>query len=311
MLADEVRAAIVVATYKQPGLLIEALDTALGQQTDFGYVIVVVNDGCPMPEPHTVCLEFALRFPEKIRYLRQGNKGLSGARNAGIEFCLNTFANLEAVYFLDSDDRLYPNLLQRLFDALSASEADVGWVYTDMEMFGIAKAHDLSGRYTPSEHRIRNICPATSLVRRRMLDVGVRFDETMRFGAEDWDFWLQGIALGFRGSHVPWAGYRYRVRVESMVRGTTRNRDKVREHLFNKHAALFSAKALAHSEAIDLPRYALVDAGSDAVSYCIHPAAQRGALTLADFMDRLCRVGHRPDPGLVPPFVTMIAPGVR
>jgi glycosyltransferase involved in cell wall biosynthesis len=130
MPAEEVRAAIVVATYKQPGLLIEALDTALGQQTDFGYVIVVVNDGCPMPETHTVCQEFALRFPGKVRYLRQSNKGLSGARNAAIEFCLNTFADLEAVFFLDSDDRVYPHLLQRLFDALSASEADVGWCPT-------------------------------------------------------------------------------------------------------------------------------------------------------------------------------------
>ncbi len=51
----------------------------------------------------------------------------------------------------------------------------------------------------------------------------MRFDETMREGFEDWDFWLQAIAAGFVGRHLPRAGFQYRKRMESMLAESERN----------------------------------------------------------------------------------------
>ena len=100
---EAVRVAIIVPVYQQPGLLLEALDTALAQETDFAYVIVVVNDGCPFDETDQVCHEFAAGNLERMYYLRKRNGGLSAARNSGIDFALAAFPALEGIYILDAE----------------------------------------------------------------------------------------------------------------------------------------------------------------------------------------------------------------
>ena len=100
---EAVRVAIIVPVYQQPGLLVEALDTALAQETDFAYVIVVVNDGCPFDETDQVCHEFAAGNLERMYYLRKRNGGLSAARNSGIDFALAAFPALEGIYILDAE----------------------------------------------------------------------------------------------------------------------------------------------------------------------------------------------------------------
>ena len=204
--------AIVVPAYRQPGLLVEALDSALNQRTDFAYAIVVVNHGCPFEETDHVCRDFAAVNPDKIYYLCTRNSGLSAARNTGIEFALAAFPVLDSIYLLDADNRMQPRLLQSLFDALQRSGPKIGWAYPDVDKFGFSEFCDTSGSYSALENLFRNFCEAGSMVSRRMLDAGVRFDENMRNGSEDWEFWLQGLELGFRGVHVPAGGFRYRCR---------------------------------------------------------------------------------------------------
>src|SRR3954447_16373602 len=130
------RGAVIVPTHKHPGLLAEARDPALRQRCDFGYSIVVVEDGCPFPETARVCRDFAAAHPGRIHHLRKRNNGLSAARNTGIDFALAACPGLEAVYFLDSDNRIQPLLLQRLFDALHRSGPEIGWAYPDIDKFG-------------------------------------------------------------------------------------------------------------------------------------------------------------------------------
>ena len=103
--AEAIRVAIILPTHRHSGLLPEALDTALSQQTDFPYAVVIVNDGCPFPETDRVCREFAAAHSGRIYYLHTRNNGLSAARNTGIDFALAAFPALDAVYFLDSDNR--------------------------------------------------------------------------------------------------------------------------------------------------------------------------------------------------------------
>ena len=217
MTGTDVRAAILIPAYGQPWLTAEALQTALAQVTDFAYAIVVINDGCPHPETGEVCQTFAATYPGRIFHLHKRNGGLSAARNSGIEFALAAFPDLEAVYFLDCDNRIGPHLLQRLLTALRNSDANVGWAYSDVDKFGFAEFADTSGPYSPLEHLFRNFCEAGSMVSRRMLDASIRFDTEMRQGVEDWEFWLHGLERGFRGVHVADAGFAYRRRGESML----------------------------------------------------------------------------------------------
>jgi len=312
--AGPVRVAVVVPTFRQPGLLAEAIDSALSQWTSFAVAIVLVNDGCPFDETDRVCREFAACHPGRIFYLNRSNGGLSAARNTGIDFALAAFPELEAIYFLDSDNRLHPHLLQRLYDALD-TDAGIGWAYTDIDKFGFDEFCDLSGGYSPLEHLIRNVSDAGSMVSRRMIDAGARFDEAMRHGYEDWEFWLQGVELGFSGVHVPAAGFLYRQRGESMLREAAGRHEQILDYVRAKHPRLFGVRRLARLEAELSPRYGLVSAEPGQIRLLTDPGEPGGILPLDEFAQRLIRAGDRPGygrcPGLVltmpPPLVDLLA----
>ncbi|ALJ38430.1 glycosyltransferase family 2 protein [Azospirillum brasilense] len=307
---EDVRAAIVVPTYKHSGLLVEALSTALAQDTDFAYAVVVVNDGCPFAETGQVCREFAAAHPGRVYYLHKRNAGLSAARNSGIAFALNAFPALEAIYFLDSDNRIHPHLLQRMLDALRSAGVEVGWVYPDVDKFGFFEFCDMSGAYSPLEHLFRNVSEAGSMASRRLLDSGARFDEAMRQGSEDWEFWLQGLERGFHGVHVPGTGFGYRRRGESMLTESERDYRPILTHIQKRHPALFTVRAVLRAEVAVGRRYAVYMPDRASVRCVTDPALGEEEVPLATFVRRALRAPERPGYGECPGLLVVMDSGL-
>jgi glycosyltransferase involved in cell wall biosynthesis len=303
---SEVRVAIVVPAYGQPGLLVEALDTALAQKTNFVYAIIVINDGCGFEETDHVCRDFAAANLGKLYYLRKRNGGLSAARNTGINFALAAFPALESIYFLDADNRIEPGLLQSLCDALRCCGPEIGWAYPDVDKFGFSEFCDTSGSYSPLEHLFRNFCEAGSVVSRRMLDAGARFDENMRHGSEDWEFWLQGLEFGFRGVHVPAAGFRYRRRGESTLIKSERNYQPILEEIRTRHPRLFDIRAMMRLEAAVGRRYALYFPDREIVRCSTDVDDAADEISAEAFVKRLLRSSQRPDYGRCPSCLIVI-----
>ena len=54
--------AVVIPSFKQPSLTIEAIESALRQSAFFDFRVVVVNDGCPYEETDRVCAGYARYF---------------------------------------------------------------------------------------------------------------------------------------------------------------------------------------------------------------------------------------------------------
>jgi glycosyltransferase involved in cell wall biosynthesis len=84
--------------------------------------VIVVDDGSP---DHT--LAEARAFEPRIRVLTGPNRGANAARNRGIGLATGAF-----LQFLDADDLLHPEKLERQVAALSAGDADL--VYADYEV---------------------------------------------------------------------------------------------------------------------------------------------------------------------------------
>ncbi|HEV7998216.1 MAG TPA: glycosyltransferase [Stellaceae bacterium] len=302
--------AIVIPVYKHSVLLGEAVISALNQQTDFEFVIVIVNDGCPMAETHQACLDFVAGAPERVHYIRRCNGGLSAARNTGIEHVLAAWESVQAIYFLDADNRLLPGALQRGFDGLLATP-EAGWLYPDIDMFGQEWNSDYSGEYSVLRHLEENICEAGSLVRRAVFERGVRFDESMRLGFEDWDFWLAAIGLGFRGRHIDHFGFRYRKRPESMLSDSERDRPEITAYLSRKHRQLYRYDGLMTLEHREAPRYAVCHAGAAAVYLTSDPALDGERLSPVEFFERYYRARRAPTRYARPPFVLVIDPAFK
>ena len=178
--------AVVIWAYRQAGLLPEAIAAALGQQGAPPLAVVVVDDGCPSPSTAAVAAQFAAAHPGRVYLLRQRNRGLSGARNTGIDFALAAFPACRGVFFLDADNRLHPPFLARTFAALAAAPPMTGWFYADIDKFGDHEECANGGEFSLLQLLVQNSCEAGSLVRREVFEAGLRFDtEMMRLGFED------------------------------------------------------------------------------------------------------------------------------
>ncbi|REG26867.1 glycosyltransferase involved in cell wall biosynthesis, partial [Paracoccus versutus] len=299
------RLAVVVPIFRHSVLLAEAIESVLAQRADFPIQLVLVNDGCPHRETDLVCREYALSYPDRITYLRKPNGGLSDARNHGIRHALATWASVEAIYMLDADNRLRPDAMANAMAAL-AQHPDAGWIYPNIDMFGLSWAGDYGGDYSLLIHTVMNICEAGSLIRREVFDAGVYFDTSFKSGFEDWDFFLTAAEAGFRGRNIDNFGFLYRKRAESMLADSERDSEAIRSEMRKKHKHLFSPRGLLELEQKEAPRYAFFLADRHEVLLTVDPDAPDGRiLTVAEFEQQWWRTQTDNSQHHMPPILVM------
>lgn len=293
--------AVIVPCHGQPHFLNESVASVLAQAPGGPEIgLVVVDDGCPSPETGELGRAFALGDP-RIRYLRTRNRGLSGARNLGIDHAFGLWPGLEALYLLDADNRLTANTLATGHAALRA-DPSLSFVHPQLNKFGITWSGHVDVPTSPIHVLAQgSFIEASSLVHRRVFDAGIRYDETMRDGYEDWEFWLQVAAAGFRGRCLPEMGLDYRYRPESMVRGSARQRPILLDALRRRHRALYRAQSLLALEQEHHPRYGLVT--GDAIETLTDPTGPTIRIPREELTERLWRLLAEPERGLLPPYL--------
>lgn len=277
---------VILPAFRQPNLLTEAILDVIRQKTSFELKFFVVDDACDFDETQRISQSLGLIDPRILICSRRSNGGLSANRNTGIAYALATCPDLEAITFLDADDRLDQGTLQWFYDRLrSAPEPapgkKVGWVYTDPYQFGgIFSYLQKPDEYSPLWHLLANSNSATSLVSIEMLRAGCRFDEGMRRGSEDWDFWLQGIRNDFYGLFVRPPTFRYRRRPESMTSDAKLYNLGIRAYVAERNADLYSESYIQKVAAHDALRYAWFDAadpGNPKLLYFLNKTGRWGS----------------------------------
>jgi glycosyltransferase involved in cell wall biosynthesis len=210
-----VRASLIIPTFNHARFLGAAIDSALAQT--LGAVdVIVVDDGSTDDTPAVLA-----RYAGRVRVLRQPNRGLSSARNAGLAAARGTY-----VAFLDADDVMAPTKLAAQLEVLERSPA-IGWTYCDVLMETVATgataraserfgygARALDGWLFP-ELIHGNFIPAIApLVRRTALEAAGGFDERLT-ALEDWDMWLR-LSLIAAARYTPAVLVTYRIRPGGM-----------------------------------------------------------------------------------------------
>lgn len=108
---------VIVPIYRVEEYLDECVASVVNQ-TYRNLEIILVDDGSPDHCPQ-MCDEWAVR-DSRIKVIHKVNGGLSDARNAGIEI-----ATGEYIAFVDSDDFITPDMLEKLHAALVKADADI------------------------------------------------------------------------------------------------------------------------------------------------------------------------------------------
>ena len=202
--AESPSVSVIIPAYNAAQYIGETLESVCAQ-TYKDFETIVVNDGSPDTEE----LERALApYMSRIRYLKQENRGPSGARNLAI---LQSRAPFIAL--IDSDDLWLPTYLAEQMKVLD-EDPQCDLVYCDALLFGDSP---LAGRtfmqQSPSsgeatfENILRERCTIiTSCVvaRREALIAAGLFDENF-YHSEDFDLWLR---LAFGGGRI---GYQKQV----------------------------------------------------------------------------------------------------
>ena len=209
------RVSLIIATFNHARFLDAAIDSALAQT--LGAVdVIVVDDGSTDDTPAVLA-----RYAGRVRVLRQPNRGLAAARNAGLAAARGTY-----VAFLDADDVMAPTKLAAQLEVLERSPT-IGWTYCDVlietvatrttvtasERFGYG-ARALDGWLFP-ELIHGNFIPAIApMIRRTALDAAGGFDERLT-ALEDWDMWLR-LSLLAEARYTPAVLVTYRIRPGGM-----------------------------------------------------------------------------------------------
>lgn len=108
---------IIIPVYNVEAYLTECLDSVFNQLLD-GCEVIAVNDGST-DSSRQLLANYQLHHPELI-IIDQENKGLSGARNTGMKHAKGDY-----LYFLDSDDYMFPNAIKTIKEAIQTSNAEV------------------------------------------------------------------------------------------------------------------------------------------------------------------------------------------
>ena len=195
------KVSVIIPAYNTAPFIAETLDSVFGQ-TFQDFEVIIINDG----SPDTADLEAALQpYMSRIRYIKQENRGLPGARNAGIRL-----ARGELLAFVDSDDiwmtdylaaqveflEKHPQVCASISDALLfGSGGEVVWKMVRKDIGQIRSFEQMlkrKGGQLPS---------ATVARRQRVLEIGM-FDEQTRIG-EDVEFCVRLCfpdgAIGYLG----------------------------------------------------------------------------------------------------------------
>ena len=118
------KVSVIVPVYNVEKYIGKCLDTIVEQNFN-EYEILVVIDGST-DESEKIAREYQQKYPEVVKIICQENKGLGGARNTGI---MN--AKGKYLLFVDSDDMLYPTLLNDIYEEAVVNDSDI--VVFDME----------------------------------------------------------------------------------------------------------------------------------------------------------------------------------
>ena len=119
---------VIIPVYKAEDYLAQSVESVLAQTYD-NLEVILVDDGSP-DGSGALCEDYAKK-DGRVRVLHRENGGAAAARNAGLDAAAGDY-----IAFADADDHVAPDMLEKLYDALTAAGADMslcGVTYVDGE----------------------------------------------------------------------------------------------------------------------------------------------------------------------------------
>lgn len=201
----DVKVSIIIPCYNHGKFLNEAVDAVLNQ-TFQDFEIIIVNDGST--DEFTIDLLKNYSKP-KTRVINTSNQGLASARNNGIKESKGKY-----ILPLDADDKIANTFLEKTVKIID-SNSQIGIVGCKTKLFGFENK-EFFKKYKFPDILINNCFVCTCLFRKSDWEKVGGYKLNMKFGWEDYDFWLSIINLGREVCQIEEPLFYYRQHKTSM-----------------------------------------------------------------------------------------------
>ena len=260
---------IIIPTFNRCELLYRALNSVF-KQTYSDYEVIVIDDGSTDDTAEMLQKNFT-----QVRYVFQSNKGVSAARNKGLELAKGRW-----IAFLDSDDEWLPQKLEKQISLLIAKldykicHTEEIWVRNGIRVNQMKKHRKTGGWIFPHCLPLCAMSPSSILIHRSVFDSIGNFDTSLP-ACEDYDLWLRITAkypvlymeepqIKKYGGHDDqlskkhWGMDRYRIQaLQNIIYGDTLNSENKQKAIamLLKKCKVFQKGALKRGKMDDVQRY--------------------------------------------------------
>jgi len=224
---------VIVPCYNHAQFLSVALESVL-EQTYENWECIIVNDGSP-DNTETIAQDWCKK-DSRFNYYYKENGGLSSARNYGIEKAKGDY-----ILILDSDDKFNTTFIDKAVKVLDENEK-IGIVscwgirFTDNDYYGEFKP---DGKNL-DDFLFKNAAIGNSLIRKKSWSAVNGYDEAMKKGYEDWEFYIRVSKAGWETKIIEETLFYYRQHKVSMRIEALNKYDKeIRLYIFKKHQDIY------------------------------------------------------------------------
>lgn len=220
---------IVIPCYDDAQYIVQAVNSALNQSYPYKEIIVV-DDGSNL-ETKVVLQKLESKITKLIT---QNNLGQSTARNVGIKESIGDY-----ILVLDSDDFFEPTFVEKAVLALEDSSIKIVACYITrlINANKIDEYHHKGGDI--SALLLNNQATGSVMFRKEDFSKVGGYDESMRKGFEDWEFYIRILQKGGLLHVIKEPLFNYRIRTDSTTSKANQMKFDLLNFVYLKHQELY------------------------------------------------------------------------
>jgi glycosyltransferase involved in cell wall biosynthesis len=207
----------IITPYYNTGSVFQETILSVQRMSFTNWEWIIVDDGSTDPKSLEQLKQLGQMDP-RVRIMSQENAGPSAARNTAV-----AQARARYLFQIDSDDLVEPTFLEKCLWFL---ETHPDFAFCNSWSLGMGNQEYLwsIGFERGADFLNENWVPPTAVIRRDAHIAMGGYDETIRYGHEDWDYWLGHAAHGQWGYTIQEYLFWYRRQKDSRIGETQKDR---------------------------------------------------------------------------------------
>lgn len=226
---------VIIPYYNLPEYIDEAV-ASVTSQTYQNLEIIIIDDGSTQPEAKAKISQYNMPADKRIILHQKSNSGLAATRNYGIAKAKGQF-----ICCLDADDVYAQDYIEKA--VAHFKDENTGAVTSHIQTFGEISEQWEMEEYDVAKLMLYNCLHVASVFRKEVWEKNQGYDENMRIGYQDWEFWINMIDNGYKWEIIPEYLFHYRKRGTSMIDNSTQHDAEIFSYIYDKHRELYQRHA--------------------------------------------------------------------